>query len=164
MERLFRQRMEYLTGPDDAECFLCRSASSSDDETNLVLHREGSCMAVLNRYPYNTGHVMVSPLRHVGEIEALTRQELTEIMDLCLKGVAALRAAFNPEGFNVGANLGRVAGAGVPGHLHMHLVPRWEGDTNFMPVVAGSKVLPETLEETYRRLRPYFSDVTHAEP
>jgi ATP adenylyltransferase len=153
--------MEYVTGPDDAECFLCRSASSSSDEANLVLHRDDTCMAVLNRYPYNTGHLMVCPLRHVGEIEALTSQELAEIMDLCLKGIGALRAAFSPEGFNMGTNLGKVAGAGVPGHFHMHLVPRWEGDTNFMPVVAGSKVLPETLEETYRRLRPHFAGDAH---
>ena len=157
MERLYRQRMEYLEGDSDEGCFLCRSAASSEDEANLVLYRNQSCMAVLNRYPYNTGHVMVSPLRHVGELEALTKQELDDFMDLCLVAVAALRAAFNPEGFNLGANLGKVAGAGLPGHLHMHLVPRWEGDTNFMPVVAGAKVLPETLEETYRRLRPHFS-------
>lgn len=165
MERLFRQRMEYVSGQDGdegdrdggEECFLCRSASSPDDEANLVLHRDERCMAVLNRYPYNTGHVMVSPLRHVGEIDALTREELAQIMDLCLKGLAILRSNFNPQGFNIGANLGQVAGAGHPGHFHMHVVPRWEGDTNFMPVVAGSKVLPETLEETYRRLQPHFS-------
>jgi ATP adenylyltransferase len=157
MERLYRQRMEYLTSQDSEGCFLCHSASSPEQEANLVLYRHQSCMAVLNRYPYNTGHVMVSPLRHVGEMEALGRSELTEIMDLCLIAVGALRAAFNPQGFNLGANLGRVAGAGLPGHFHMHVVPRWEGDTNFMPVVGGSKVLPETLGETYRRLRPLFS-------
>jgi ATP adenylyltransferase len=157
MERLFRQRMEYLTSQDSEGCFLCHSASSPEDEANLVLDRNESCMAVLNRYPYNTGHVMVAPLRHVGEIEDLTRNELAEVMDLSISAIAALRAAFNSEGFNIGANLGSAAGAGLPGHFHMHVVPRWEGDTNFMPVVADSKVLPETLEETYRRLRPLFS-------
>lgn len=156
MERLFRQRMEYLSSEPGGECFLCRDSTTPKLEDNLILLRNDVCLVVLNRFPYNTGHLLISPLRHVGDIEELTGKELEAMMALSVQSVAALRLAMRPEGFNMGANLGTVAGAGVPGHMHMHVVPRWSGDTNFMPAVAGTKVLPETLEQTYARLKPHF--------
>ena len=114
-------------------------------------------MAIMNRYPYNTGHVMVAPLRHVGKIGELTDAENLALMRRVADVVAALEQELEAQGFNIGANLGEVAGAGLPGHFHIHVVPRWTGDTNFMPVVGEAKVLPELLEETYRRLRPRFA-------
>lgn len=139
MERLFRQRMEYLESTPNEECFLCTDAASDDLPANFVLYRSELCLIVMNRFPYNTGHLLISPHRHVGALEDLTTEERTEVMDLAVKAIGALRAAMSPEGFNMGANLGAAAGAGVPGHLHLHVVPRWPGDTNFMPVVGGSK-------------------------
>ncbi len=156
MERLFRQRMDYLRSAPSDECFLCADASAGDLPGSLVLYRTDLCLVVLNRFPYNTGHLLISPLRHVGALEDLTTEERSEVMELTLRAIEALKASMSPEGFNLGANLGAAAGAGVPGHLHMHLVPRWSGDTNFMPVVGESKVLPETLEQTYTRLRSLF--------
>jgi ATP adenylyltransferase len=111
-------------------------------------------MAILNAYPYNPGHVMVAPVRHVGDLAELDGDEQADVMALLVECLGALRAEYAPHGFNVGANLGQVAGAGVPGHVHVHLVPRWNGDTNFMPVVGEAKVLPEALADTYRRLAP----------
>lgn len=156
MDRLFRQRMQYLDSELAEACFLCEDSTTEQLEDNLILLRNDVCLVVLNRFPYNTGHLLVSPLRHVGDIEELTGKELEAVMALSVQSVAALRMAMRPEGFNIGANLGTVAGAGVPGHMHMHVVPRWSGDTNFMPAVARTKVLPETLEQTYARLRPHF--------
>jgi ATP adenylyltransferase len=156
MERMFRQRMEYLRSVPSTECFLCMDAGTDDLEGNFVLERNDLCLIVLNRYPYNSGHLLVSPLRHVGQLEELTKQERDEVVAGTIRAVGALRASMEPEGFNVGANLGSAAGAGIPGHLHMHVVPRWTGDTNLMPVLAGTKILPEDLEQTYRRLKPHF--------
>jgi ATP adenylyltransferase len=156
MERMYRQRMEYLRSGQPDGCFLCSDARTEDLEANLVLHRDETCLVVMNRFPYNTGHLLISPLRHVGALEDLTEGERNLVMALTVKAIAALKEAMSPEGFNMGANLGAPAGAGVPGHLHMHVVPRWSGDTNFMPVVGGAKVLPETLEQTYGRLKPLF--------
>ena len=112
--------------------------------------------AILNVFPYNTGHLMVSPLRHVGELTGLDERERHELMDVTERSVAIIADEMNAHGFNVGMNLGPVAGAGIPGHLHMHVVPRWGGDTNFMPVVGETKVLPESIADTYARLRPRF--------
>lgn len=156
MERMFRQRMEYLRSGQPDGCFLCSDAQTEDLEANLVLHRDETCLVVMNRFPYNTGHLLISPLRHVGALEELTEGERNLVMALTVKAIQALNAAMSPEGFNIGANLGAPAGAGVPGHMHMHVVPRWSGDTNFMPVIGGAKVLPETLEQTYARLKPLF--------
>ena len=153
---MFRQRMEYLRSGPSEECFLCADAATDELEANFILERNDQCLVVLNRYPYNTGHLLVSPLRHLSDLEELTQTELDQMMHSTMKGMAALRAAMAAEGFNVGANLGSAAGAGVPGHLHLHVVPRWSGDTNLMPVLADTKVLPENLDQTYRRLRPHF--------
>jgi ATP adenylyltransferase len=140
----------------DPECFLCADAATEDLEGNFIVQRNELCMVVLNRYPYNSGHLLVSPLRHVGELEDMTKQELDELLAATMRAMAVLRVSMEPEGFNVGANLGSAAGAGVPGHLHMHVVPRWSGDTNLMPVLAETKILPEDLEQTFQRLRPHF--------
>lgn len=159
MERLFRSRMEYVSnpGPGADGCFLCRSLESEDDASVLIVKRGKVAFAVLNKFPYNTGHVMAAPKRHVGELSDLSIEERDEIMALVADIIDALRQEMEPQGFNVGMNIGLVAGAGLPDHLHMHVVPRWSGDTNFMPVVGDTKVLPETLEETYTRIRGRLS-------
>jgi ATP adenylyltransferase len=148
--------MQYLAASDDGDgCFLCAAAEPGDDAG--VLHRGETAFVILNAFPYHTGHVMVVPARHEGELDALSPAERAELMDLTTRSIAVVRAAMGAQGFNVGMNLGRVAGAGVPGHLHVHVVPRWGGDTNFMPVIAQTKVLPEMLEETAAKLRPGFA-------
>ncbi len=124
-----------------------------DDETSLVLHRGPTCFAVMNAYPYTSGHLMVLPRRAVGELSDLTEDEHLELWATVRDAVAAVNGAFEPGGVNVGVNLGRAAGAGIPGHLHVHVVPRWSGDTNFTTTVANVRVLPEALDESWRRLR-----------
>ena len=139
-------RIEYVTGPKSEECIFCRP-----DPAHLI-ERGERCFAVLNAYPYAPGHVMVSPNRHVGELGELDDDELLESMQLASRIVRALEFAMSPQGFNVGINLGKVAGAGIADHLHLHVVPRWEGDTNFMPVVGDTHVIPQALEETRKAL------------
>ena len=124
-----------------------------DDETSLVLHRGPTCFAVMNAYPYTSGHLMVLPRRAVGELSDLTEEEHLELWAMVRDAVGAVNRAFEPGGVNVGVNLGRAAGAGIPGHLHVHVVPRWSGDTNFTTTVANVRVLPEALGESWRRLR-----------
>lgn len=145
--------MEYIEKVSEPGCFLCDYRDSSDDQANRVLSRKGTGLLLLNAYPYNSGHLLAATIRHVSSIEDLSDEESRDVMRLVADGVSALRQALAPEGFNLGANLGVAAGAGLPGHFHMHIVPRWTGDTNFMPVVGDSKVLPETLAVTYTRLR-----------
>jgi len=151
--------MEYLDGPRDAACFFCAAIAADRDEDgkNLVLARGKSAFVILNKFPYNTGHLLVAPFEHLADIGELETTTLGEIMGLVTKCVTALRAAMDPQAFNLGANMGEVAGAGVPGHFHFHVVPRWRGDTNFMPVVGGAKVLPEMLLETFERVRREFA-------
>ena len=153
--------MEYIQAnkdePEDAGCVLCRIRDG--EESERVLSRSDLGYVVLNKYPYNPGHVMVVPDRHVGDLEQLADDELLELQRLLRRSVAALREEMQPHGFNVGLNLGRIAGAGLPDHVHWHVVPRWSGDTNFMPVTGQTRVLPELLEETARRLAPRFADV-----
>jgi len=160
VERLWRPwRSEYVTRASESdECFFCAHLAENDDEKNHVLARATRTFILLNAFPYNSGHVMVAPLRHVGEMEDLEEPELLELFSETRRAVAALENAYEPDGFNVGMNLGRVAGAGVPGHLHVHVVPRWGGDTNFMPVVGETKVLPEALAETAEKLRPLLTE------
>ncbi len=157
MERLIRPwRMDYVASPKEEACFFCLAIASSDDAGRLVVARRATAIAILNRYPYNSGHVMVAPLRHVPELVDLSVEERSGVMELVTETVGVLQEEMNPDGCNVGINLGRAAGAGVPGHLHVHAVPRWVGDTNFMPVVGETMVLPEALETTQRRLRQRF--------
>lgn len=144
-------RLSYVTGPKDGGCPFCEVPERSDDD-GLVVHRGDSCYVVLNLYPYNPGHLMVVPYRHVSGFEDLTPVEVGEVGALTQDAVRALRAASGAQGFNVGLNLGHVAGAGIAGHLHQHVVPRWGGDTNFMPVVGHTRVLPQLLAQTREML------------
>jgi ATP adenylyltransferase len=147
-----------VTGLAGSEgCIFCDALAATDDVASGVLFRGQRAFVVLNAYPYNTGHVMVAPNRHVGEPRDLDPEESHELTDVTFRSIEVLREGMGPDGFNVGMNLGRIAGAGIPGHLHVHVVPRWSGDTNFMPVVGETKVLPEMLADTDAKLRPLFA-------
>jgi ATP adenylyltransferase len=146
-------RLEYIQTANEQEgCLFCLAAESDDDEAALIVHRGRHALVLVNKYPYASGHFMVAPLRHVGEFAELTDDEALELHRLAGQGMGALAQLYAPQGFNVGWNLGRIAGAGVVDHVHVHVVPRWAGDTNFMPVLADVKVIPEHLAETRRRL------------
>ena len=153
MKRLWAPwRLEYIQSADEQEgCVFCRTLEA-DEEESLVVHRGDRAFVLLNRYPYASGHFMVAPYRHEGEFGELTAEEALEIHRLAASGLGALAEAMRPQGFNIGWNLGRIAGAGVVDHVHLHVVPRWAGDTNFMPVLADVKVMPEALEDTRRKL------------
>ena len=156
MSRLWAPwRIEYIRSQKKGECFLCEAVRGEDEE-HLVLARRERGLVIMNRFPYNSGHLMVCPLRHVADICALAREEAEELFRLVQESVKALRERLNPDALNVGLNLGKAAGAGLEEHLHFHVVPRWEGDTNFMPVVSSTRVVPEALKETYSLLRPAF--------
>jgi ATP adenylyltransferase len=146
--------MSYVStaGGPEAACVFCSLLAAGDDRRSLILQRGTLAFLILNAFPYASGHLMAVIMRHVGSIGTATTDELAEAMTLIQKGTRALDTAYHPDGFNVGLNQGRVAGAGVLGHLHIHLVPRWNGDSNFMPVIGETKVLPESLETTYDRL------------
>jgi ATP adenylyltransferase len=137
-------------------CLFCNLLKSKDDAANLILYRGRHAFVVMNRFPYNNGHLMVAPNRHTANLETFSAAESTELFRLVQRSLAALRRALKPQGFNVGANLGRVAGAGVAGHVHIHIVPRWLGDVNFMPLLSETKVISEHLTETYDRLSRQF--------
>jgi ATP adenylyltransferase len=147
------EELEQLLPGAEPDCFLCRAVPEGDDRRRLVVSRGEHCVCVLNRYPYNNGHLLVSPKRHVGRLDELTDVEHLELMRTVARLVATLERLINAEAFNVGLNLGRPAGAGLPGHLHWHIVPRWSGDTNFMPTVAGTRVIPQSLESLWELLR-----------
>jgi ATP adenylyltransferase len=170
MQRLWTPwRMGYVSGtaesaqprqpeqPEQPTCFLCALAAAPEqDAERLVLLRGERALVLLNLYPYNSGHLMVAPYAHGGDLAQLPAETGHELFDLTQRAVAALRDEYQPDGFNVGLNLGRPAGAGLPDHLHVHVVPRWNGDTNFMPVLGETKVLPEALDQTWARLRGRF--------
>ena len=148
-------RIEYILAPKpklDASLFT-RIAQSSEDAANLVIARDRSCYALLNRYPYNGGHLMVVPYKEVADLNGLTEEELADLWKLVRRCANALTAVMKPDGFNVGINLGKVAGAGIAEHLHVHVVPRWNGDTNFMPVLGQTSVVPDALENVAAKLR-----------
>jgi ATP adenylyltransferase len=145
-------RLEYIAGADDESgCIFCRAAEGPDEE-GLVVHRGERAFCLLNRYPYVSGHLMVAPYRHVADFAELTAEEALEMHRVAASGMGALAETFAPQGYNVGWNLGRIAGAGIVDHVHLHVVPRWAGDTNFMPVLADVKVLPEHLDDTRIKL------------
>jgi len=148
-------RLEYIAQADEQEgCALCAEASDSVDAADsLLVHRGDHAIALLNKYPYSSGHLMVAPRRHVGRLGELTDEEALEVHSLSVLAVDVLERVYGPAGFNLGWNLGRAAGAGIADHVHLHVVPRWAGDTNFMPVLADVKVIPEHLLETRDRLR-----------
>ena len=158
MERLWSPwRMEYIDAARDHKdegCIFCDKPKLGDDEKALILTRGDEAFIMLNAFPYNPGHLMVAPFRHVGDFQELTPKELSDASHLLQRSIRALKEVSTPDGFNVGLNLGKVAGAGVADHVHWHVVPRWDGDTNFMPVVGETKVLPELLTNTYAKLRP----------
>jgi len=141
------------TGVAQPPCLFCRVAASHDDRADLVLARNDQALLMLNRYPYNPGHLMVAVVEHKAQFHELDAAERADLLELTALAERALGGEYQPHGVNYGANVGRVAGAGFPGHLHLHLVPRWNGDTNFMPVVGETRVLPESLDNTWRRLR-----------
>ena len=145
-------------GEDDG-CIFCDLPAEGGDERTKILVRGERAFVILNSFPYNPGHLMVAPFRHVGDFGAIETDEFAEVDALLTRSVRALEEEMEPHGFNLGMNLGRVAGAGIPGHLHWHVVPRWNGDTNFMPVVGQTRVLPELLDETYARLLPRLESV-----
>jgi len=148
-------RLEYVQQAGEADgCVFCAEAAGAlAPAESLLLRRSGAAIAILNKYPYSSGHLMVAPVRHVGALDELTDDEALAIHHVSVAGVRALRATYDPDGFNLGWNLGHVAGAGITDHVHLHVVPRWSGDTNFMPVLADVKVLPEHLLTTRDRLR-----------
>ncbi len=148
-------RIEYILAPkpEESNDLFLRIAQSQDDEENLVVAREKSCFALLNRYPYSGGHLMVVPYKRAADLVDLTDEELLDVMRLLRRCQKAMNKVLRADGYNIGINLGKVAGAGVLGHLHVHIVPRWNGDTNFMPVLAGTHVVPEALKEIASKLR-----------
>jgi ATP adenylyltransferase len=141
----------------EAECIFCAKPSAGDDEANLIVHRGERCFVILNLFPYTNGHLMIAPFAHVATVQELDPETAAEIMALAQRAIAVLDDEYSPHGYNVGFNQGRVAGAGVEHHIHMHVVPRWGGDTNFMPVLADTRVLPQSLEQSYEALRRRFS-------
>lgn len=151
-------RMAYIGGAKAAGCIFCDrgEADEAGDRACRVLARGDLTYVLLNAFPYNNGHLMVVPYRHVGTFEELEAAEAAEVVALAQRSVTILSKAFRAEGFNIGINQGKAAGAGIDEHIHLHVVPRWVGDTNFMPVLGGTKVMPEYLDETYDRLRPLF--------
>ena len=145
--------MEYIERPSETGCILCQKPGEQNDEANLILYRGQSNFIILNTFPYNPGHLMIAPYRHTANLQDLSEDEAKEHFDIVRKSVELLTKALKPAGFNVGLNLGRVAGAGIEEHLHTHIVPRWQGDANFMPVLSNTKVIPEALAATYKKLK-----------
>ena len=154
MERLWAPwRMEFIRNVEETQgCFLCAAAEATDDHEGHVVRRGNTCLCLLNLYPYNNGHLLIAPFRHEGALEALTAEERNEIMAMTVEAKLTLDKAVGAQGYNVGVNLGRVAGAGLEEHFHLHVVPRWSGDTNFITTVGSTKVIPEALESMWSLL------------
>lgn len=150
-------RMEYILGKREPYCIFCPEGGGLSDAERLILYRGRWTMVMMNKYPYNNGHLLVAPWRHVAGLEDLTEEEMSDLMKKMQMVIKILRRQMHPDGFNVGLNLGAAAGAGVESHLHFHVVPRWEGDTNFMTVFADVRSIPEHLHQTYEKLRPHFA-------
>jgi ATP adenylyltransferase len=160
-------RMEYILEAKDQsldECIFCTLPRAQADRENLILWRGRRAFVILNKFPYNPGHLMVVPYTHTAELDDLVPDELTDLMLSLRRAVGCLRRTMNPDGYNIGINLGRMAGAGIPGHVHYHVVPRWDGDQNFMPVIAETKVIPQHLLRTYDQLAPIFQVVEWGNP
>lgn len=154
MDRLWATwRMGYITGEKESGCVFCRIVSDDRDEENLVLHRGAHCFAVMNLYPYNNGHIMVIPYSHISDLSLLKDEECSELMKTVRFFSKIIKKAINPEGMNIGMNIGRSGGAGIADHLHIHIVPRWTGDSNFMPIIGETRVISEHIKETYGKLR-----------
>ena len=149
-------RIKYILQEKPKGCFLCENPRQNNNALNYILYRGEKNFVIMNIYPYNPGHLMVAPYRHIASLEELTREELQEHFEIVSRSVKVLREAFSPQGFNIGINIGKVGGAGAGGHVHTHIVPRWQGDTNFMPVVSDTKIVSEALDETYNKLEGKF--------
>jgi ATP adenylyltransferase len=152
-------RMEYILSEKEGGCVFCKAATNLD---GLTLSTGKRTMVVMNKFPYTIGHLLVAPLRHISDLDQLTRDEMGDIMASIQQSVGILKQVMSPEGFNVGLNLGKVAGAGVEEHLHFHIVPRWVGDVNALAVFGEVRVVSEHLQATYRKLKPYFNNITLA--
>jgi ATP adenylyltransferase len=153
-------RMGYILSNDkDNGCIFCPGKDRSKDEERLILHVGPRSMVMMNRYPYNNGHLLVAPVKHAGDLEQLNNKEGLDLLFMVRKTVEILKEVMKPEGFNVGLNLGRVAGAGMEEHMHFHVVPRWNGDTNFMTILGDVRVIPEHIRETYKKLLPYYKEL-----
>ncbi|MBP1357147.1 MAG: HIT domain-containing protein [Sulfolobus sp.] len=157
-------RYSYVTGSTENKkkytCLFCDIVKENNDKENYILYRSKYAYIMLNAYPYNTAHVMIVPYRHVASIDSLSSEEGFELFSLLNIVIKAIREVYNPHGFNIGINMGKVAGAGIEQHVHVHVVPRWEGDANFMPLLAGTKVMPESLNVTYEKLKPVVEKYT----
>jgi ATP adenylyltransferase len=152
-------RLEYVkdaSKDNEEQCIFCAALNAGDDEASLIVHRGERCFVILNKFPYTNGHLMVAPYEHVDSLEELDAETSAELIALAQRGINALQASYSPHGYNVGVNQGRVAGAGVEHHIHMHVVPRWGGDTNFMPVLGDTRVMNQTLEDSYETVRGAF--------
>ncbi len=159
MKRIYAPwRYKYVSNPDSEGCVFCGAAASDDDRKSRVLFRGGFSFVIMNIYPYNNGHIMVAPYKHTGDFKELSVDEMLEMSKLLQKWQKVIKRAMNPDGFNIGMNLGRIAGAGFEDHLHYHLVPRWSGDTNFMPVIGETKVIPMAIEEGYELLLKVYKE------
>lgn len=157
MEHLWAPwRAQYIQKAKEEGCILCQKAAEKNDELNYILYRGKKNFIIMNTYPYNAAHLMVAPYRHIANLDELTDEERDEHFKLVSRSTRILRQVYRPDGFNIGMNLGRVAGAGIDKHIHTHIVPRWQGDTNFMPVIADTKVVNEALAETYQKLKGKF--------
>ncbi len=157
MQRMYSPwRSKYIASfseQSSGECVLCKAIQEDDDDKNLIVTRGIHSYVIMNLYPYNSGHLMVVPFRHIGNLDSISKEETLEIFDLLKRMTASLTEIMKPDGFNIGSNVGRSAGAGIEDHIHFHIVPRWNGDTNFMPVLADTKLISEDMNETLLRLR-----------
>ena len=157
MERIWAPwRIEYILMEKPEGCILCDKPGEDRDEPNYILHRGNKNFIILNSYPYNPGHLLVAPYRHTGSLEEMTEEERNEHYDMVSRSIRVLREVFHPGGFNIGANIGKIAGAGIEDHFHSHIVPRWQGDTNYVPVLSDVRVVPQALAETYQILKGKF--------
>lgn len=166
MKRLWASwRMKYIRNAgNETGCIFCNALEKQDDGQNLIVRRGERAFIILNKFPYTSGHMMVAPIVHKPSIEDLDAATRAEMMELSALSMTALRRVYNPQAFNLGANIGEAAGAGVPGHVHLHIVPRWNGDTNFMSSIGEVRVIPEDLQDTYRRIREFLAPQDKAQP
>jgi ATP adenylyltransferase len=161
MEKLWAPwRIEYIRSTKKG-CFFCSALKAQDPARVFVLERSDRAFTIMNRFPYNSGHLMIAPVRHTGIFEHLDNEEILEMHRLLNRSMEAMKSIFQPQGYNIGVNLGEVAGAGVVGHVHMHVVPRWQGDTNYMPVLANTKVVIESLDDTYKLFKQALKKIDH---
>lgn len=153
-------RIEYILSKKEESCIFCPGDDRSKDRERLILYVGPHSIVIMNKFPYNNGHLLVAPKRHISDMESMTEDEITEVFYMIKNSVSILKKVMKPDGFNIGLNMGRVAGAGIEEHLHFHIVPRWNGDTSFMTVLDEVRVIPEHIKQTYDKLLPYFKEIT----